>query len=497
MSQAPEIKSDPNTRFVGGAIWMIALRWLMRAIGLVSTITLARLLTPQDFGLVAMAMVVYALIDSMATTGVDLALIRNPKDSLELHNAAWTIQILQGLFVAVVMLACIPLAIDYFQEDRLQAILSLLALAALIQGFRNIGTVAFRKELDFAKEFRFILTQKIIVFLITMSLAFWLRDYRAMVFGMLSQSVIEVFLSYRMHSYRPKISTSGIREIWSFSQWLLISRIGMVLNQKSGQLIAGRAVGTDLLGVYHMGVELGTIFVQEIIMPARRALFPNMSRLQAEPNFSERAIDILGLLFLACVPVGVGLHLIAYPIVVLLLGEHWLSVVPILSWMSLFGVAIGINLALDLVLLVKKRANLSARKAWLEVIFLIPVLIYASKDGEIEHIAIARVIVAACVLPLMIYYTAAALNVSVLAVYGVLWRPLAAGGVMIIIDNFVFSALQFGLLTGLIAQVFVGVFTYFTCLTVFWALRGKAALGPEKTIFDYLAAQMKSRMASS
>ena len=155
---------------------MLALRWMIRILGLVSMVILARLLTPGDFGLVAMAMVVYALIDSMATTGVDLALIRDQRDSLELYDGAWTIQVLQGIFIAILMLASIPFAVAYFEESRLQTILSLLALSALIQGFRNIGTVAFRKELDFAKDFRFAVYQKLGVFAVTVTLALWLRD---------------------------------------------------------------------------------------------------------------------------------------------------------------------------------------------------------------------------------------------------------------------------------------------------------------------------------
>ncbi|MCB1700831.1 MAG: oligosaccharide flippase family protein [Halioglobus sp.] len=481
----PPVPGAPPTRFVGGTLWMLALRWMIRILGLVSMVILARLLTPGDFGLVAMAMVVYALIDSMATTGVDLALIRDQRDSLELYDGAWTIQVLQGIFIAILMLASIPFAVAYFEESRLQTILSLLALSALIQGFRNIGTVAFRKELDFAKDFRFAVYQKLGVFAVTVTLALWLRDYRAMVFGMLSQSVFELVLSYRMHPHRSRISTRGIKELWGFSQWLLISRIGMVLNEKSGQLIVGRAFGTGVLGIYYVGVEIGTIFVYEVIMPMRRALFPNLSRLQDQPDFTQRALEVIGLLVIACVPVGVGLHVTSTQIVSLIFGERWSEAAPVLSWMAIFGTIAGINLTLDLILLVKNRADFSARKAWMELVLLIPALVYASGHGDIELVASARVLVAAVFVPLMIYYTASVLRVSVWALYGVIWRPLLAGLIMVLVDVVVIEPMHLSLLPALVAKVLLAGSTYVASLMGLWLLSGKAG-GPEQVCVDYL-----------
>lgn len=471
---------------------MLALRWMVRFLGLISMVILARLLTPGDFGLIAMAMVVYALIDSMATTGVDLALIRDQRDSLELYDAAWTIQVLQGIFIAIVMLCCIPFAVAYFEESRLQTILSLLSLSALIQGFRNIGTVAFRKELDFAKEFRFVVYQKLVVFAVTVSLALWLRDYRAMVLGLLTQSIIEVLLSYKMHPHRSRISTRGMRELWGFSQWLLISRIGMVLNEKVGQLIVGRAFGSSVLGIYYVGVELGTIFIYEVVMPMRRALFPNLSRLQQQPDFSQQAVNVIGLLVMACVPVGVGLHIISTPLITLIFGERWIDAAPILSWMAIFGTIAGINLTLDLILLVRNRADFSARKAWIELILLIPALVYVSSHGDIEQVAMTRVMVALLFVPLMIYFTASVLGVSALVIYQVIWRPLLGACAMVVVDALLVTSMNLPLLADLLVKVIVSVLTYLAVLLVLWLVRGKRG-GPEKVCVDYLQEALAAR----
>ncbi|MEZ5481328.1 MAG: oligosaccharide flippase family protein [Porticoccaceae bacterium] len=173
----------PNTRFVAGTIWMVAMRWAMRFVGFFSSIILARLLAPEDFGLVAMAMMVVALIDTLSSTGVDLALIRERDTERKLYNAAWTIQVIQGAIVAVVMLCAMPFIADYFGESKLYTILTILAGAYFFQGFKNIGIVAFRKELDFAREFRFSLYVKLLSFVVTVAGALLLERLPRHCFG--------------------------------------------------------------------------------------------------------------------------------------------------------------------------------------------------------------------------------------------------------------------------------------------------------------------------
>jgi hypothetical protein len=89
------------TALTRGSLWMIAARWAMRLIGLVSTMILARLLAPEDFGLIALALLAYGLLETLSYAGVDLALMRQGNDSREHYDTAWTIQVLQGVFIAV------------------------------------------------------------------------------------------------------------------------------------------------------------------------------------------------------------------------------------------------------------------------------------------------------------------------------------------------------------------------------------------------------------
>ncbi|HLB84021.1 MAG TPA: oligosaccharide flippase family protein, partial [Steroidobacteraceae bacterium] len=91
------------------------MRWAIRGVGLVSTVILARLLSPDDFGVVAMAMVAVAILQSFAASGTDLALLRNTKATREHYDTAWTLEIIQAVVLAVVLFATAPLVGGHFE----------------------------------------------------------------------------------------------------------------------------------------------------------------------------------------------------------------------------------------------------------------------------------------------------------------------------------------------------------------------------------------------
>ncbi len=136
-----------------GAAWMVAMRIAIRAIGLVSIVILARLLVPADFGLVALATMLYGLIEVMGQFGFDVVLIQNQSAGRRHYDTAWTLTVIRNLVLAGLLAAGAPWAAGFFEEPRLQSILYWLALAALVEGFANIGVVNFRKELRFHKDF--------------------------------------------------------------------------------------------------------------------------------------------------------------------------------------------------------------------------------------------------------------------------------------------------------------------------------------------------------
>jgi O-antigen/teichoic acid export membrane protein len=128
-----------------GAAWMVGFKLLERSIGLISTIILARLLIPEDFGLIAMANAVIAVAELLQAFSFDVALIQNQQATREDYDTAWTLNILLAASCAVLLAAAAyPLSV-FYGDPRVESVIYWLALGMLTQGFENIGIIAFRK----------------------------------------------------------------------------------------------------------------------------------------------------------------------------------------------------------------------------------------------------------------------------------------------------------------------------------------------------------------
>ena len=133
---------NPLRSIARGSVWTIGARWSMRGIGLVNTIILARLLSPADFGIVAMALVAVGLVQVFSESGQTFAVIRHADPTDEHFDTAWTMSVCAGAIVAVVLVGLAPLAGWYFHEPDVVPVIRVIALAPLIEGFANVGAVA-------------------------------------------------------------------------------------------------------------------------------------------------------------------------------------------------------------------------------------------------------------------------------------------------------------------------------------------------------------------
>jgi O-antigen/teichoic acid export membrane protein len=453
---------------------MIAARWAMRLIGLVSTVILARLLAPDDFGVIAIALIVVGLLETLAYAGLDLALMRPDTDSRGHYDTAWTIQLIQGALVAGVLLLLAPWVSQFFSEPRATAVIQAIALRPLIVGLQNIGIVAFRKELDFAKDFRFNLYTKLLNFTVVVGSAFWLENYWALVIGMTSSGVIEVALSYLMHPYRPRLCLARAREIWGFSQWLMIARVGTFLNRKTDEFVVGRLLGTSVMGGYHVANEFATMPSSELVMPLRRAMFPTLARVSEDSTELEKLFLLsFSAIAVMCFSVGFGLMSVAPEFIPVVLGDKWLSGVDAMRWLALYGAFSSLILTLEMPLWVTGRTRLSAAQTWLELALLVPSAFLAARAHGIEGAAMARLAVSIVLMPVMLRFVSGACAIGLEKLYGAIWRPIAAGLAMSVMLTVITPAAVGSIALALVLKILAGAMLFPCLLLLFWLAAGR------------------------
>ena len=410
-----------------GAAWMVLFRLFDRSIGIVSTTVLARLLVPADFGLVAMAMSVIAIIELATAFSFEVALIQKSDPQREHFDTAWTLNVLLALGGAALTAALAHPAAAFYGDPRLVAVMFAIGGAWLITGFENVGTVNFRREMNFSAEFRWMASKRVIGFVVTLVAAFTFRSYWALVIGTAAGRLAGVVLSYAMHPYRPRLALSRARELFSFSGWLLANNLAGVLFGRLPHFFVGRVYGAQQLGAYTVGSEIAQLAHTELVAPINRAMFPGYSRLVNDPPaFRRVCVDATAAILLVVLPVSAAVAVLAAPMVRVLLGSQWQHAVPIIQILAFAGALTALisnNVSAYLAL---GRPHLATLIFVARVVTFLAAIALLGTSRGFTAVAHAELLATLCSLLVSLPILFGALKLRVRDYLAILWRPLLA-----------------------------------------------------------------------
>ncbi len=482
---------------IRGSAWALLMRWGMRAIGIVSIMVLARMLTPEDFGIVAMNAVTIGLIQVFSDMGISMMILREKSLTSTLCHTAWTMQVLQGIAIALVLVAVAPLAVRYFGEPRLLEVVYVAAGMAVINGAESIGMTLARRELDFAKDFRFNMYKRIIVFVATIVLAFILQNYWALVFGQVCGAFAGLALSFGMHSYRPRLSLRHGKRFLIFSLSIIPLSIGRFLVGKVDFLVVGRLSTTALAGSYQVVADLAAMTTREITAPVGRALFPSYAKLLDQPEeLSAAVLRVFGSIAMICVPLGLGLSVVADDFVPVLLGDQWIDGVPLLQWLAVLSVAGALNRNMSgSILVVTGHERLSMYAVWCQLAALVPAVLIGGHLNGALGVAQGATVAALLVLPLMAHFLTMAVQLTIGALARAVSRPLIAGALMVTaLELITLEELELAAVR-LFFDVLIGAAAYAAAIFCLWWASGRPA-GVEASAVAWLTRTVRRRATS-
>ncbi len=459
---------------------MIVLKVIERSIGVVSTVILARLLVPADFGLVAMAMAVYAILELLGTFGFDHALIRNPDADRTHYDTAWTMTVIHGLLSAIVLASCAPLVAAFFKEPRLVPIVHFLALTAAVQGFENIGIVLFRKEMRFGNDFRFYLAKKLVAFAITVTLAFTFRSYWALIGGALAGRATGVLLSYAVHPYRPRFSLARAGELFRFSRWILLNGLINYLSARGPDFLIGRLADARTLGTFRISQEMSNLPTTELMYPITRAAYPAYANVARDiPALKRAFLGVQGAVIAITLPAGTGIVLLADPFVKALLGLRWVDAIPLIQVLGIFGTLRVFQMTNTAIFNVLGMPYWNTLTNAFQALIVLPLLGWSLTRGVELSLAVwSYVLSSAILLPTTAWLISRHLHVSYRERITVTWRPVVSVAVM---GAFVWAGLHhLGMATDtasaawrLALLVPAGAVTYAACMLLVWTIAGR------------------------
>ncbi len=321
-----------TNRTVIGAGWLVAWRMVTRGLGLVSTLILARLLVPADFGLVAMATAFSASVESLSELGLGDALVRRQENERGHYDTAFTLQLIRGGLTGAVIAAGAWGASDWFNEPRLLPVMLVLSALAIIGAFDNIGIVEFRRSLRFDMEFRLLFLPRISMFFTVIAMAWLLRSFWALMIGITVSRLVRVAMTYVVHPYRPRLTLSHWRDLVGFSFWTWATSLASLVWDRLDTFVLGPVLGPAKLGVYMIAAEIAIMPITELVAPASSALFPGLSVAQQRgTNLIGLALSVVSAMLLIVVPLTVGVSATSGYVVVALLGPNWDAARPLIA----------------------------------------------------------------------------------------------------------------------------------------------------------------------
>ncbi|MFN3438981.1 MAG: lipopolysaccharide biosynthesis protein [Acidovorax sp.] len=418
--------ANPKRALIMGAMWTVGTRWSIKALGFVNTVIMARLILPADYGIVAMAMLFVAMVHAMTDLGVGTALLRKGEVSRDEIDSAWSLKIIQGGVLALVLMAGATLAASYFKEPRVQDVLWVFAACMLIDGASNIGLTLAQKDLKFSVDFRVNVGSNVVRVIVTLLAGYFFRDYRALVVGIVSGYVVTFVLSYALHPYRPRWNTSRMGEIWAVTRWLMLSSLGTFFLRRSDEIIAGRVGTTEEFGEYHVGGDLGRMPVSELGPPMVRAFLPVLSAIQDDlKRINAAVLKTVAAVNALTIPISAGVAAFAVPLTAVVLGPSWTQAASYVAFYALAAAAqFSVSPLFTLLVLRGHTRSLSAI-VWMELVVFVVCVALLLPTFHLIALVWARLISSLFNAGMTAFYTHKLCDLRFGAVLQALWRPLA------------------------------------------------------------------------
>lgn len=313
-------------------------------------IILARLLTPEDFGVMSAALMVISFSQIFWEAGMGKALIQRQTDVEDAANVAFWINIGLGVVVALLLFAAAePIARFIFHDSRVTAVLQVMTLQVFLGAVSSVHTALLQKDMGFKKLFWVRFVSISLPSLASLPLAWIGMGYWALVAGAVVGQTTQAVMLWHMSRWRPRgaFDIGLAREMGRFGAWVGISGLMAWFYMWADALIVGMFLGSHELGLYQTGNQIAMMTFAILFGPLTPVLYSHLSRIQQnEARFRHTVERIIKALALVAIPLGIIVYALSMPLANALFGQQWHGIELVIGVMALmhgFAWVVGIN----------------------------------------------------------------------------------------------------------------------------------------------------------
>ena len=325
---------------VRGVPWTMLAYGANKVLGVATTLVLARLLVPEDFGLMALAVVVVSVMTFFSGMGFGGVLISRQDFDRRTLGTALTLFISTSVLFALVMAASAPVIARIFGEPRLENVVAVMAIVVALNGFNWFYATMLIRQLAFRKRFISIGIRGIVATAVAVPLAAVGANVWSLVVSELVASVAYGFVLAAISTDRiaPAFDRSAVRELLKSGAPFYLQEGSAFVQQNVDYAAVGGALGTTQVGYYSMAFRIGELTHHAIADPISTVTFPAFARLKdLGAHLGKPFLSTIRLVAFVSVPVGLVLSATADPFVSTVLGGEWRAAIGPLAVFGLWA----------------------------------------------------------------------------------------------------------------------------------------------------------------
>jgi O-antigen/teichoic acid export membrane protein len=335
-----------GTRTLRGMLWAYGSYVGGRVLTLVATAILARLLTPSEFGLVALAVLFMFLLETLSDLGVSQALVIVSKEEEEEHAETvfvWSLGL--GAGFSALTAAASPLAAQFFNQPRLTGILAVLGLRFFIRSISVTHFALAQKRIDFRPRTAAQLSDVTTRGLTSIALAIAGLGVWSLVIGYLAGSIALTVVLWKMVPWRPHFrpQRAHLRSMLGFGGMLTGVNLISAIETNLDYLFIRRFLTASDLGLYSLGYRLPELLILNLSVVAGQVLFAAFAAIDREQLSRAFQVSLRYTLMIA-LPMAAGLAVMAHPLLLALFGDQWERSVPVMRVLTLYALAVAVSI---------------------------------------------------------------------------------------------------------------------------------------------------------
>ncbi len=352
-----------RARLLNGVVWQGSLRWIAQILSWASTLTVARHLSVEAYGIVSVSVVIVAMTGYVTESGIGRTIVlRNvtaPKILSQLHSVATVI----GLTFAVLMILLAAPAARFFRNDHIAAPLMVWSIALVISGAITVPSALLQQRLDFRQVAIIELLRSVSQALVVLVLAISGASYWALVAGFLVASLVG-FIGYTRSAWLPfaRPRPSEVLPHLRYARHVITGNLAWYAYSNSDFLVIGRMLSVGVLGVYQFAWNIAQLPGEKLTNVVQAAIAPLLGALEDQPaEMRDLLARATSLISLVVFPVIAGIAVIAPLIIAPLFGERWLAAVPSMRVLLAFGAIQSVTVCLTTGLNARGLAHVTSR----------------------------------------------------------------------------------------------------------------------------------------